>query len=121
MEHEVGHVVSQTFNDEFFSASSRFRFDGKDIWDALHERGLRIQTDLHSILPRVRYILSLNGRFFAVAETSSKYVHEEEEAAHKLAIPVGRYYYRCWTNEQDLDLLFLAIFAISETDQAVVE
>ena len=36
-------------------------------------------------------------------------------------IPVGRYYYRVWTNSNDFETLFLTIFAISETEQAVVE
>jgi hypothetical protein len=34
---------------------------------------------------------------------------------------VGRYYYRIWTDTDDLETLFLTVFAISETEQAVVE
>lgn len=119
--HEVGHTTTVTMQDEFFSARSTFKFDGRDIWDILHERGVRISTDLHSKFPSVTYTVSLNGRFFATVETSGRFVHEEDAAQHKVNIPVGRYYYRCWTNENDLDLLFLTVFAISETEQAVVE
>ena len=98
-----------------------YKFDGKNIWDILHDRGIRIDTDLHSIFPRVRYTLSLSGSFLATVETASKYVHEEDEAEHKVNIPVGRYFYRIWTDATDLDLILLTVFAISETEQAVVE
>ena len=120
-EHNVGHTVTQQYNNEIFSTSSWFKFDGKNIWDILHDRGIRIDTDLHSIFPRVRYTLSLNGSFLATVETASKYVHEEDEAEHKVNIPVGRYFYRIWTDATDLDLILLTVFAISETEQAVVE
>ncbi len=120
-EHEVGHTTTTTLDNEIFSERSWFKFDGKNIWDDLHDQGIRIDTDIHSIFPRFRYTVAKDGRFFATIETSSKYVHEEDEAEHKIAIPVGRYYYRCWTNSDNLDLLFLTVFAISETEQTVVE
>ncbi len=120
-EHAVGHTTTVHYNEEFFSARSWFRFDGKNVWEVLHEAGIRIETDLISIVPRVRYTVSLNGVFFGLLETTSVNVHEEDEAQHKLNVPVGQYYYRCWTNRDDLDLLFLTVFAISETEQAVVE
>lgn len=120
-EHEVGHTVTQSFNDELFSAKSSFKFDGQKIWDVLHERGIRIATDLRSKFPNMVYTISKDGRFFATVETSGKYVHEEDAAEHSINIPIGRYYYRCWTNESDIALLFLTVFAISETEQTVVE
>ena len=120
-EHEVGHVVTETFNDEFFSASSSFKFDGKNIWDVLHERGLRLSTDVRSIFPNVAYDVSRSGWPFARIESCSRFVHEEEEAEHTLALPVGRYYYRFWTDSSDMETLFLAIFAVSETEQTMVE
>lgn len=120
-EHEVGHTLTQSFNDEMFSAKSSFKFDGKNVWDVLHERGIRIQTSLTSKFPNFVYTIGRNGRFMATVETSGKYVHEEDAAEHKLNIPVGRYYYRVWTNETDLADLFLTVFAISETEQSVVE
>ncbi|MBQ6035813.1 MAG: DUF3592 domain-containing protein [Lachnospiraceae bacterium] len=120
-EHAVGHTATATFNEELFSERSWFKFDGKNVWDVLHDRGIRIRTDILSKFPRLTYTVSLNGKFFATVETSSKNVHEEDEAAHTINIPVGRYFYRCWTNEADMDLLFLTVFAISETEQTVVE
>ena len=120
-DHEVGHTVSQTYGDSLYSMKSWFKFDGENIWDLLHARGVRISTDLTSIMPRIRYTISINGTFAATVESSSKYVHEEDEAQHKVAIPVNGWYYRVWTNETDIETIFLTVFAISETEQAIVE
>ena len=120
-EHEVGHTMTQTYNEEFLSARSWFKFDGKNIWDVVHERGLRLSTDVRSEFPRVVYEASKDGQPFARIEACSKYVHEDEEAQHKILIPVGRYYYRVWTNTKDFETLFLAIFAVSETEQVMTE
>ena len=120
-DHEVGHTVTQSFNDELFSAKSSFKFDGEKIWDVLHGRGIRIQTNLVSKFPNMVYTVGKNGKFMATVETCGKYVHEEDAAEHTLNIPIGKYYYRVWTNETDLEDLFLAVFAISETEQTVVE
>ena len=120
-EHEVGHTVTQTYNDNGWSAKSWFKFDGKNVWDVIHDRGIRLQTNMRSKFPNFTYEVSKDGQAFAILETSGKYVHEDEAAEHKLNIPVGRYYYRVWTNTRDYETLFLTIFAISETEQAVVE
>ena len=120
-EHAVGHTTTVSYNNEIFSQTSWFSIDGKNVWDVLHEQGVRIDTDIASKFPKMIYTMSQNGRFFATIETSSMYIHEEDEAQHKIRIPYGKWYYRCWTNEQNLDLLFLTVFAISETEQAVVE
>ena len=120
-EHEVGHTVTESFNNEFFSASSWFKYDVEKIWDVLHGHGLRMVTDMRSRFPYFVYNVSRDGEPFAVIETSSIYVHEDEEAQHKIVIPAGKMYYRFWTSSGDFDLLFLTIFAISETEQAVVE
>lgn len=120
-EHEVGHTVTSSYNDEFFSVTSWFKFDGENIWDMLHARGLRMTTDLKSAFPRFIYQVTRNGEAFARIETSSVYVHEEDEASHKLAIPAGKMYYRIWTASDDFETLFLTVFAISETEQAIVE
>ena len=120
-QHEIGHIVTQTYNDEVFSAKSWFKFDGKNVWDFLHDKGIRISTNLHSKFPYFIYDVSQNGSALARIETSSIYVHEDEESQHNVKVPTGRMYYRFWTASNDFDSLFLTIFAISETEQAVVE
>lgn len=120
-QHEVGHVMTQSYNDEFFSMKSWFKFDGQNIWDLLHARGLRLDTDLRSKFPNIGYNVSKDGAAFARIETSGKYVHEDEAEQHSLNIPVGRYYYRIWTNANDFETLFLTVFAVSESEQTMVE
>lgn len=119
--HDVGHTVTQSYNDELFSAKSWFKFDGTNVWDVVHGKGIRIATDLRSQFPHCVYQIAKNGAPFALVETSSMYVHEEDEAQHKLAIPTGNMYYRIWTASDDIDSLFLTVFTISETEQTVVE
>ena len=120
-EHKVSHTVTQSYNDEFFSKTSYFKIDGTIIWDLLHSRGIRITTDLTSKFPKSVYTVIQNGENIATIETSSKYVHEDDEAKHSVKIPVGRMYYRFWTRESDLENLFLVMFALSETEQAIAD
>ena len=120
-EHQVGHTMTSTYNNEVFSTTSYFDFDGKNIWDYLHERGIRIQTNLRSKFPKIIYDVTLNGEPYALIETSSMHVHEDDEAAHKIKIPLGSRYYRFWTKETNLGLLFLVMFALSETEQTIAE
>ena len=119
--HEVGHTVTQSYNDEFFSAKSWFRFDSMNVWDVIHARGVRISTNLHSKFPYCIYDIAKDGEAFARVETSGVHVHEDEAAEHKLNMPTGGMYYRIWTSCADLDTLFLTVFAISESEQSIVE
>lgn len=129
-EHAVGHTVtsrvesSATLSNSFFNTRSWFKFDGKNIWDYLHENGIFIETSVFSEFPRFVYDVTLNGQYFARIETCGQYVHEEDaEAHHHINPPIGKYYYRVWTNAADseFEILFLTVFAISETEQTVVE
>ncbi|MBP5237242.1 MAG: DUF3592 domain-containing protein [Clostridia bacterium] len=119
--HEVGHTVTQTYNDGFFTAKSYFKFDGENVWDVIHNRGIRLSTNFHSNFPYVIYDAAKEGAPFARIESCGIYVHEDEAEQHKVNIPSGSRYYRIWTNSSDLELIFLTTFAISETEQAVVE
>ena len=119
--HEVGHTMTQSYNDELFSAKSWFKFDGKNVWDVIHGRGIRLSTGLLSKFPHVVYNAAKDGKPFAIFETSGVYVHEDDAAQHTVNIPAGNMYYRVWTASDDLESLFLTIFAVSETEQAVVE
>lgn len=120
-QHEVGHVVTQSFNDEMFSVKSSFKFDGKNIWDYIHDQGCRLSTNMHSRFPYLIYDVVKDGAAFARIETCSIHVHEEDEAQHKLVLPTGKMFYRFWTASDDLELLFTVIFALSECEQTVVE
>lgn len=120
-EHEVGHTMTQTENDSMLAARSSFKFDGENIWDLLHERGLHINTSLLSRFPNLVYQVSKDGTAFAQIESTGMYVHEDDAQQHTINVPTGRMYYRCWTVSNDFETLFLTMFAISETEQTVVE
>lgn len=120
-EHDVGHIMQQTYNDSFLGTKSWFKFDGENIWDLLHNRGVRINTSVLAKFPNMSYEVSKDGAPFAQIESTSMYVHEDEEAQHAVAVPVGRMYYRCWTVSNDFETLFLTMFAISESEQGLVE
>ena len=120
-EHKVGHTATTSYSGEMFSEKSWFKFDGENIWDLIHKKGMRLNTNIHSKFPNLIYELSKDGKELAVIETSSRYVHEEDEAEHTFTPPIGRYFYRIWTVSDDLDPVFLAVFAISETEQTIVE
>ena len=119
-EHEIGHTVSQSFDNEAFSMSSWFKIDGENIWDVLHGRGLRMRTNLFSSLPNIAYDVSKDGAPYAQIESAGRYVHEDEAAMHSVNIPTGRHF-RCWTNSNDFETLFLTMFAIAETNQLMTE
>lgn len=65
--------------------------------------------------------ITKNGEVLARVESTGVYVHEEDEAAHKVVVPTGSMYYRVWTPSNDFESLFLTVFAISESEQAIVE
>lgn len=119
-EHEVGHTVTSQFDSGMFSESSWFKFDGKNIWDLLHERGIRIQTDIRTKFPFPAYNVAKDGRAFARIETTGMYVHEDDAAQHTVN-PPARMHFRFWTESADIDTVFLTVFAISEAEQTVVE
>lgn len=120
-EHKVGHVVTQTYNNSGFSAKSWFKLDGENVWDCIHERGIRLTNDLLNSLPRPKVLAAKDGLPFAVIQYSGVYVHEEDEAQHKFNIPTSRMYYRFWTNSRDFESLFLILFALTECHQLLVE
>ena len=120
-DHQVGHTMTTEYNEELFSNKSGFKIDGKNVWDLLHERGLRIETSLFSKFPYAKYDVTKGGEAYARIESSSVYVHEDEEAQHKLVVPTGRMYYRFWTADNDFESLFLIMFALSDSEQTVAE
>ena len=110
--HKVGKTVSleQGGNDmiSFMSKKSYFKYDGKNIWDYLHDKGIRIESTLSVNKVGMSYTVSLEGKEIAKISTSS---------------PKGKslistdLYYDVTCEEKDLDLVFLTAFSIAKTDQ----
>ena len=91
-----------------FSTSSSFKYDGEKIWDYLHQKGIRINSNISDSKIGMTYDISLEGKPLATIATSSP--------KGKSFITTDKYYeVNC--DEQDLDLVFLVAFAIAKTEQ----
>lgn len=116
--HLVGHEESAEYNSLLLDNYYTFTFDGENIWDHLKRNGITVKTgkvDGNILWPQYR--IFRDGEEIALVKSSSMYVHEEEAEKHgKLvnAIP-AQGYYRIWTREQNLDLLFVTIMAFART------
>ena len=111
-EHKVGHVVTvEQENGEItdvLSTKSYFKYDGKNIWDYLHEMGIRINSNLLGGKLGMSYTVSLEGKNIATLNTSSP---------KGKSIITTRFYYDIITTEEYLDIVFLTTFAIARTEQ----
>ena len=112
----IPHKVGKTSTTEtstggftdFFSTKSRFKLDGKNIWDYLHEEGIRIQSSLSGGKLGMTYDVTLKGQPLAtIASTTLK----------GKSMITSRYVYDVTAEEKDLDLAFLVTFSIARTDQ----
>ena len=111
-EHKVGKTITveQGGNDflSFLSKRSYFKFDGKKIWDYLHDLGVRIDSKPSGNKIGMTYDITFEGKPLATISTSS---------------PKGKsfittdMYYDVTCEEKDLDLVFLVAFSIAKTEQ----
>ena len=118
--HLVGHEEETDWNMILIDNHYTFTLDGEDIWKHLKRNGITVESKLASgkAIAGV-YTIFRNGEQLAVAETTSKYVHEEDAEAHNVAgkIPTQGFY-RIYTCEKNLDLLFVAIMAFARSGAA---
>ena len=110
--HKVGHTLtSESQNGSVFdllSRNSRFKLDGKNVWDALHEQGIRIDSNHTGGKLGMTYSVTLRGQPLAMIETSTK---------SGKGFITSDHCYRVTVDEADLDTAFLVTFAIARTDQ----
>lgn len=119
--HLVGGTATSSSNGFFvIDNHSTFNLDGVDIWKQLHNNGIGIRTGLNGI--KWNYSITRDGVEIAQAITTSRYVHEEDEEAHKLLskVPVAGCF-RIRTREENLDAIFLTLFAIGRTDMMIYD
>ena len=110
-EHKVGHTVTTStsvFGMDALSSRSRFKFDGKDIWDYLHEIGVRIDSGFSNGKLGMTYNVSLKGVQIATMKSTTP---------KGKSILTNPYYYDVTTEEENLDLAFLAAFAFARTPE----
>lgn len=118
--HLVGHEESSDWNSILIDNHHTIRFDGEDIWKHLKRNGIRVDSSLgggSGKLVGVNYKIYRDDAELARVESTSQYVHEEDAEAHKVAgaVPV-KGFFRIWTKEQNLELLFVTLLAFARTE-----
>ena len=110
--HKVGKTItSESGNGGLISAlskRSRFKFDGKDIGDYLHDLGIRIDSRISGSKIGMTYDVTFKGEPIATIATSTP---------KGKSIVTTDFYYDVTCEEKDLDLVFLTGFAIAKTEQ----
>jgi len=116
IKHSVGHTVTSSTNGS--TVYSYVKFDGTDIWDMLHEKGIRIETNMTSPVA-YDYEVSLAGAPFASIHTTGSSLHEDEPKNPFSNVAVnGRY--RIRTYSDDTDLVFLVCFAMARCSEQLI-
>ena len=113
--HLVGHNEESEWNSLLIDNHYTFELDGEEIFKHLEKNGISVETSVGSGM-RMNYRILRDGNEIASAEASSQYPHEDDAAEHKLsgAIP-AQGFYRVWTREQNLDLLFVTLLAFARS------
>ncbi len=106
--HKVSKTVT-TETNELLSTNSKFKFDGKNIWDHLHEKGVRIDTSMSKGKLGMTYSVTLEGKPMATIATSTP--------NGKSPITVGNFLDVTVEDDENLDLAFLVAFASARTEQ----
>ncbi|MBQ7433621.1 MAG: DUF3592 domain-containing protein [Lachnospiraceae bacterium] len=118
--HLVGHEETTEWNMILFDNHCTFQFDGEDIWKHLKRNGIRVDSSFgggSGKLVGVNYTIYRDDIELARVESTSQYVHEEDAAVHgKIGsmVPISGFF-RIWTREQNLELLFLTLLAFART------
>ena len=112
VEHKVGHTLTSEMGGngyiDIFSTKSYFKFDGKNIWDYLHEEGIRIETHAASGKLGLDYTITLKGKPMAEIKSGGKFLG-------------NHVVFNLITSEENLDLGFLVAFAVARTEQAFLD
>ena len=110
--HKVGKTLTTESSTngmtDLFSVKSRFKLDGQNIWDYLHDKGIRIDSDFSGNKLGMTYSVSLRGQPLATLASSTP---------KGKSILTSSHIYQVTTEEENLDLAFLVTFAIARTDQ----
>lgn len=117
--HLVGHEERSEWDTLLLDNHYTFTFDGEDIWKHLKRNGVTVDSRLDSGNGRLigtAYRISRDGEEIARVESASSFVHEEDAAANKVlsAVPMQGFY-RLWTREENLDLLFVTLLAFARS------
>ncbi len=115
--HLIGHTEETDWNSVLIDNHSTFTLDGTDIWKHLRSAGITIDSrfgEAEGIAPS--YDIRKDGEHLAYAENTSQYVHEEDAEQHKVASKIPNpMFFRIFTDEKNLDLLFTVLVAIARS------
>ena len=117
--HLVGKTATSTSDSIFvLDSHSTFDLDGKDIWKLLHANGIRIETGLDGL--KWGYTIYRDEIEIARVVSCNRLVHEEDaEAKGVLAKIPFPGFFRIRTSDENLDAVFLTVFAIGRTDMMI--
>lgn len=109
-EHKIGKTITMEESGAtgFFSTSSTFKYDGEKIWNYLHNKGIRINSNISGNKIGMTYEISYEGKPISTITSSSP--------KGKSILTTDRYF-DVTCDEKDLDLVFLVAFAIAKTNQ----
>ena len=117
--HLVGHGEESSWDSFLIDNHYTFELDGVDVFKHLKENGISVDTSFGGGSGK---LLGLNARILrdgveiARAESTGQYPHEEDAAQHKMAAAIPTQgFYRVWTREQNLDLLFVTLLAFARS------
>lgn len=115
--HLIGHTEETDWNSILIDNHQTFSLDGTDVWKHLRSMGVTIDARLgeaEGIMPA--YDIRKDGELLAHAENTSQFVYEEDAAQHKVASKIPNpMFFRVFTEEKNLDLLFVILMAIART------
>lgn len=115
--HLIGHTEETDWNSILIDNHNTFTLDGMDVWKHLKSEGITINSRFgkaEGIMPS--YDIMKDGELLAYAENTSHYVHEEDAEQHKVASKIPNpMFFRVFTNEKNLDLLFMILVAIARS------
>ena len=111
-EHAIGKTITVGQGDggliSVLSKRSYFKYDGKKIWDYLHDQGIRINSGVSGHKIGMSYDVTNRGEPLATIANSSP---------KGKSIFTTDLYYDVICEEKDLDLAFLVAFSIAKTEQ----
>ena len=115
--HLIGHTEETDWDSILIDNNSTFKLDGMDVWKHLRSIGVTIDSRFgkaEGIMPS--YDIRKDGELLAYAENTSHYVHEEDAEQHKVASKFPNpMFFRVFTSEKNLDLLFMILVALART------
>ena len=115
--HLIGHTEETDWNSILIDNHNTFTLDGMDVWEHLRSMGITIDSRFgkaEGIMPS--YDIRKDGEQLAYAENTSHFVHEEDAVQHQVASKIPNpMFFRVFTKEKNLDLLFVILMAIART------